>query len=86
LTDHGFLSAVRHKVSTTAFSGTPSNKEHPDSSTKGFGFIEPDDGGKDMVVHATAVEAVGIRASTKATASALSWRMTSVGAASRHPD
>jgi cold shock protein len=28
----------------------------------GFGFIEPDDGGKDMSVHATAVEAVGIRA------------------------
>jgi CspA family cold shock protein len=32
------------------------------NTAKGFGFIEPDDGGKDMVVHATAVEAVGIRA------------------------
>jgi CspA family cold shock protein len=30
------------------------------NSTKGFGFIAPNDGGKDAFVHATALEAAGI--------------------------
>jgi CspA family cold shock protein len=35
------------------------------NTAKGFGFIEPDDGGKDIFVHATALEAAGIRSLTE---------------------
>jgi cold shock CspA family protein len=31
------------------------------NTAKGFGFVQPDDGSKDVFVHATALEAAGIR-------------------------
>ena len=35
------------------------------NATKGYGFIQPDDGGKDVFVHISAVEQAGLRELTE---------------------
>jgi CspA family cold shock protein len=31
------------------------------NTTKGYGFVQPDDGGKDVFIHITAVQAAGLQ-------------------------
>jgi cold shock protein len=51
------INAQRERFLTMRISGTVKFF----NSAKGFGFIAPEDGSKDVFVHATALEAAGIR-------------------------
>ena len=53
----GRLHAQRNRLLAVRISGTVKFF----NAAKGFGFISPEDGSKDVFVHATALEAAGIR-------------------------
>ena len=53
------------------------------NTTKGFGFISPDDGGRDVFVHISAVERAGLTGladNQKVTYELEDWRLRSLNA------
>jgi CspA family cold shock protein len=53
------LSVVAYALSRTGLMATGTVKWF--NAQKGFGFIQPDNGGKDVFVHISAVERAGLR-------------------------
>lgn len=46
------------------------------NETKGYGFIQPSDGGKDVFVHISAVERAGMRNLIEGQKISLTWKPT----------
>src|SRR5215204_6482171 len=59
LTADQMPSVVAHALSRTRLMATGTVKWF--NAQKGFGFIQPDNGGKDVFVHISAVERAGLR-------------------------
>jgi CspA family cold shock protein len=57
---HGLLAMSPQEV-LKGVSGMPTGTVKWFNTTKGFGFIAPDDGGKDVFVHISAVERAGLK-------------------------
>jgi len=46
------------------------------NTERGYGFIKPDDGGRDVFVHITAVERAGMKSLNEVSASPSTWSLT----------
>jgi len=55
------LGAMSLRVGTVRRSGMPTGTVKWFNATKGYGFIAPDNGGKDVFVHISAVERAGLK-------------------------